>query len=50
MGLKVIIMPSVELTDEQVVELVKPLPAERRRAALAEGDGHLWPFLRRRRY
>jgi hypothetical protein len=27
-------MPSLELTDEQVVELVKQLPAERRRAAL----------------
>ena len=27
-------MPSVELTDEQVVELVKQLPPERQRAAL----------------
>ena len=27
-------MPTLELTDEQVVELVKQLPAERRRAAL----------------
>jgi capsule polysaccharide export protein KpsE/RkpR len=27
-------MPILELTDEQVVELVKQLPAERRRAAL----------------
>ena len=36
-------MPTLELTDEQVVELVKQLPVERRRAALvalAEEAGH----------
>jgi hypothetical protein len=34
-------MPILELTDEQVVELVKQLPPERRRAALLAlaGDG-----------
>jgi hypothetical protein len=36
-------MPTWDLTDDQVVELVKQLPAERRRAALAalaEDDAH----------
>ena len=36
-------MPTLELTDEQVVELVKQLPVERRRAALvalAEDASH----------
>jgi hypothetical protein len=36
-------MPSLEVTDEQVVELVKQLPMERRRAALvalAEDGAH----------
>jgi hypothetical protein len=31
---EVSIMPTVQLTDEQVIELVKQLPPERKRAAL----------------